>query len=145
LDASWWLDAAEVFPSQRFRTGSEAKRMTTGLVVLGGLLIGVVSGLIGIGGGILIVPMLVYFLDMGQKRAQGTSLAALLLPIGIFAAWEYYKAGNVDIRIALILAGTIAIGAWFGAMFAQQISESALRRGFAVLLVFAALRLFFKK
>jgi uncharacterized membrane protein YfcA len=119
--------------------------MTIALVVLGGLLIGVVSGLIGIGGGILIVPMLVYFLEMGQKKAQGTSLAALLLPIGIFAAWEYYKAGNVDIRVALILAGTIAVGAWFGAMFAQHISDLALRRGFAALLIFAAIRLFFKK
>lgn len=119
--------------------------MTIVFVVIAGLVIGVVSGLVGVGGGILIVPALVLGLDMTQHRAQGTSLAALLLPIGIFAAWEYYKAGNVDIKIAMILAPMIAIGAYFGAVLANQLSAQIVRRSFAVLLVFVALRLFLKK
>lgn len=118
--------------------------MTIIFVVIGGLFIGVVSGLVGIGGGILIVPALVWGLNFSQHRAQGTSLVALLLPVGAFACWEYYKAGNVDFKIGLILALMLAIGAYFGALLAQHLSEAVLRRIFAVLLVFAAARLFFK-
>lgn len=119
--------------------------MTIPYVVIAGLVIGVVSGLIGVGGGILIVPALVFGLDMTQHRAQGTSLAALLLPIGIFATWEYYKAGNVDFKVAMILAPMLAIGAYFGAIAANHMSALAVRRSFAVLLVFVAIRLFLKK
>lgn len=118
--------------------------MTMIFVVLAGLLIGVVSGMVGIGGGILMVPAMVWGLHFSQHKAQGTSLVALLLPVGAFACWEYYKAGNVDLKIGLILAVTLAIGAYFGAIIAQHTSEIVLRRGFAVLLVFAAARLFFK-
>jgi hypothetical protein len=118
--------------------------MTMVFVVLIGLLIGVVSGMVGIGGGILIVPALVWGLHFTQHKAQGTSLVALLLPVGAFACWEYYKAGNVDLKIGLVLALMLAIGAYFGAVMAQHVSEVVLRRSFAVLLVFAAARLFFK-
>lgn len=119
--------------------------MTEVFVLLAGLLIGVLSGMVGIGGGALIVPALVMGMGMTQHKAQGTSLAALLLPIGAFATWEYYKAGNVDVKIALMLAVTIAIGAYFGAIAAHNMSGLAVRRCFAVLLIFIALRLFFKK
>jgi hypothetical protein len=118
--------------------------MTMVFVVVAGLLIGVVSGMVGIGGGILMVPAMVWGLHFSQHKAQGTSLVALLLPVGAFACWEYYKAGNVDLKIGLILAVTLAIGSYFGAIIAQHTSEIALRRGFAVLLAFAAVRLFFK-
>ena len=118
--------------------------MTMIFVVIGGLFIGVVSGLVGIGGGILMVPALVWGLHFSQHKAQGTSLVALLLPVGVFACWEYYKAGNVDIKVGLILALTLAIGAYFGAILAQHMSEVLLRRGFALLLVVAAVRLFLK-
>jgi uncharacterized protein len=114
-------------------------------VLIVGVLAGLLSGLIGIGGGILIVPGLIFGLGMTQHRAQGTSLAALLLPIGIFATLEYYKAGNVDFKVALILAVTIAICAYFGALLANHLSELVVRRIFAVVLVIVALKLFLKK
>ena len=109
-----------------------------------GLLVGVLSGMVGIGGGIIIVPTLVYFAHMSQHRAQGTSLGALLLPIGAFAFWEYYKAGNVDVRAAIIIAVTFTIGGYFGGRFAQQVSEPALRKIFAVLLIGVAIRMLTK-
>jgi hypothetical protein len=80
------------------------------LAILIGLMTGVVSGLIGIGGGIFLVPALVYLFKMSQHEAQGTSLATLLLPIGLFGVWEYYRHGQVDVRIAALLALGFAIG-----------------------------------
>ena len=109
-----------------------------------GLLVGVLSGMVGIGGGIVIVPTLVFFAGMTQHKAQGTSLGALLLPIGALAFWEYYKAGNVDVRAAIIIAVTFTIGGYFGGRFAQQISEPVLRRIFAVLLIGVAIRMLTK-
>ena len=117
--------------------------MTWFYIVLG-LLVGVLAGLVGIGGGIVIVPALVYLGGMTQHRAQGTSLGALLAPIGALAFWEYYKAGNVDVKVAIILAVTITIGGYFGGRYAQQISEPVLRKIFAVVLILAAIRLLMK-
>jgi uncharacterized membrane protein YfcA len=109
-----------------------------------GLLVGVLSGMVGIGGGIVIVPMLVYFGGMTQHKAQGTSLGALLLPIGALAFWEYYKAGNVDVKVAIIIAITFTIGGYFGGRYAQQVPEVMLRRIFAVVLILAAVRMLTK-
>jgi uncharacterized membrane protein YfcA len=105
-----------------------------------GILVGVFSGFVGIGGGILIVPSLIYIFHMNQHRAQGTSLGALLAPIGALAFWEYYKAGNADLAAAAWIAGGFLVGGYFGGMWAQQLSEVVLRRGFGVLLVFMGLR-----
>ena len=105
-----------------------------------GILVGVFSGFVGIGGGILIVPALVYLFHMDQHRAQGTSLGALLAPIGALAFWEYYKAGNADLPAAAWIAGGFLVGGYFGGMWAQQLSEVVLRRGFGVLLVIVGLR-----
>jgi uncharacterized protein len=109
-----------------------------------GLLVGVLSGMVGIGGGIMIVPMLVYFGGMSQHKAQGTSLGALLAPIGILAFWEYYKAGNVDVKAAVLIAVMFTIGGYFGGRYAQQVPEVMLRRIFAVVLILAAVRLLTK-
>jgi uncharacterized protein len=117
---------------------------TFGALVLG-LIIGVISGLIGIGGGAFLIPALVYFYGMSQITAQGTSIATLLLPIGIFAFWSYYKAGHVDIKIAILVAIGFAVGGWFGGRYAQHIPDVILRRSFAALLVLIAAKLAFSR
>ena len=115
--------------------------------IFGGLLLGVVvgaiSGLVGIGGGAFLIPALIFFYGMSQVRAQGTSLATLLLPIGILAFWTYYKAGHVDFKLAMVIAAGFTIGGWFGGMWAQHLSEATLRKGFAVLLVVLAVKMAF--
>ena len=106
-----------------------------------GLLIGGISGLIGVGGGAFLIPALIYFYGMSQLRAQGTSLATLLLPIGIFAFWTYYKAGHVDFKLAMLISVGFAAGGWLGGIWAQHLSENVLRKGFALLLVVLAIKL----
>ena|ERR1051326_3462512 len=115
------------------------------LYLLLGLMVGVLSGIVGIGGGILIVPMLVYLFHMNQHKAQGTSLGALLAPIGALAFWEYYKAGNVDLKAALLIAVGFLIGGYFGGLWAQRLPEAALQRVFGSLLVVIGIRLLFSR
>ena len=90
------------------------------LVVIG-LLGGFAAGLFGVGGGIVIVPALIYWAGFTQHKATGTSLAVLLPPIGLAAALEYYRHGNVDVRAAVILAGMMIVGAWAGAYLANRL------------------------
>ncbi|HXM96192.1 MAG TPA: sulfite exporter TauE/SafE family protein [Candidatus Dormibacteraeota bacterium] len=116
--------------------------LALGLLI--GIAVGIVSGLVGIGGGVLLVPALIYTYKMSQHKAQGTSLATVLLPVGLFAFWEYYKAGNVDLRLALVIAIGFAAGAYFGGSWAQHLSEAVLRKGFAVLLAILAIKLYFQ-
>lgn len=119
--------------------------MTIAISLILGFLVGILSGLVGIGGGIMIIPALVYGFHMTQKRAQGTSLGALLAPIGVLAFWEYYKAGNVDLKMALLIALGFFFGGYFGGKWAQQISQASLRRGFALFLAIVAIKMFFQK
>ena len=111
------------------------------LFLLLGMAVGILSGVIGIGGGILIVPVLVYAFHMTQHKAQGTSLGALLLPIGLFAFLQYYRAGNVDVRAAIAIAIGFLVGGYFGGAWAQHISDLALRRGFAIVLILVAVKM----
>jgi len=115
--------------------------MMTLLFLLLGVAVGILSGVIGIGGGILIIPVLVYAFHMSQHKAQGTSLGALLLPIGLFAFLEYYRAGNVDVRAAIAIAVGFLVGGYFGGVWAQHISDLALRRGFAVVLILVGVKM----
>lgn len=108
-----------------------------------GLAAGVLAGLFGIGGGIVIVPSLLYFAKMTPQTATGTSLAALLLPVGALGAWQYYRNGSLDIRAALWIALGIFIGAWLGAGLALKLPAKDLQRAFAVFLVFVAGHLWF--
>jgi uncharacterized protein len=105
------------------------------LFLLLGLVVGVLSGIVGIGGGIVIIPALVYLFHMSQHRAQGTSLGALLAPIGALAFWEYYKAGNVDVKASALIALGFLAGGYFGAILAQRLSEPLLQKSFGTLLV----------
>lgn len=96
-------------------------------LVIIGVLGGVAAGLFGVGGGIVIVPALIYWAGFSQHRATGTSLAVLLPPIGLAAAIEYYRHGNVDVRAAVILATTMFVGAWTGAYLANRMPGPSLR------------------
>ena len=106
-----------------------------------GLLAGVLAGIFGIGGGIIIVPALVFFAKMSPRTAIGTSLGALLLPAGALGAYAYWREGNVDVKAALLIALGIFLGAYGGAVAAQMASETSLRRAFAVFLLLVAGRL----
>ena len=115
------------------------------IYLLFGIAVGVLSGIIGIGGGIVIVPTLVYLFHMSQHKAQGTSLGVLLAPIGLLAFWEYYKAGNVDLRAAIFIALGFAAGAYFGGSWAQQFSDVMLRRAFGAVLLAVSLRMLLQR
>jgi uncharacterized membrane protein YfcA len=108
------------------------------LVALVGLVAGVVSGLFGIGGAIVIVPSLVLLVKLPQHTASGTSLAALLLPVGLLGAIEYYRRGQVNVAYAAILAAGLFFGAFVGAHLAGTLSDTLLRRAFAAFLLLVA-------
>ena len=106
-----------------------------------GLFAGILSGVFGIGGGVVIVPALIFIAGMVPIAATGTSLGALLLPVGALGAYEYYRKGNLNIGASLWIALGIFVGAWLGARLAQHLSPLQLRRAFAVFLVLVAGRL----
>lgn len=116
------------------------------LLLVAGLVAGVLSGLVGVGGGIIIVPALMLLLGFNQHEAQGTSLGLLLLPIGILAVINYYKQGYIDIKVVLIMAVAFTLGAWLGSKLSLSLSDVALKKIFAVFLVVIAIKmLFFEK
>jgi len=117
----------------------------TWMMLLVGLVVGMFSGVVGIGGGILFVPALIWLAGMNQFKAQGTSLGALLAPVGIFAFWEYYRKGNADLHVALLLAAGFLVGGYLGAVGAQHVPEIWLRRIFAITLVAVGGRMFFTR
>jgi uncharacterized membrane protein YfcA len=110
-----------------------------------GLIAGTFSGLIGIGGGIIIVPALVFLFGLSQHQAQGTTLALLVPPIGILAAWTYYKQGYVDLKIASLICIGFFFGGLLGAKFAIKLSNTTLERVFGVALLLIALKMIFAK
>lgn len=118
------------------------------LVLLGiGLAAGMLSGMFGIGGGVVIVPLLVFLLGFSQYTATGTSLLVFLLPVGILGALEYYKAGKITtehLKYAGVIASSLFIGSLLGSKLALSMSEEWVRKGFAVLLVLIAVRLWFR-
>ena len=102
------------------------------IFVITGILSGITAGLFGVGGGIVMVPALTYWAGFSQHKATGTSLAIILLPIGLAATLEYYRQGNVDIRAAVIVAVTMVISSWFGAYLAGKMSGPFLRLLFGI-------------
>lgn len=115
--------------------------MATLILLLIGLGAGVLSGIFGIGGGIVIVPALIYLTKMSLQQASGTSLAALVLPVGAIGAYTYYKAGNLDVKSALLVAVGLTVGAAIGAQLAVHVEAVLLRRAFAVLLAVVAVKM----
>jgi uncharacterized membrane protein YfcA len=119
--------------------------MLSALFVFLGLAAGVLSGLIGIGGGVIIVPALVFLFGLQQHQAQGTTLALMVPPIGLLAAWSYYKAGYVDLHIAALVCVGFLFGGLIGARWATALSDLMLERIFGVALLLISLKMIFTK
>ncbi len=115
--------------------------MTWVLVAAIGFAAGIVSGLFGVGGAIVIIPGLVLLLGMSQHAANGTSLAALLLPVGLLGTIEYYRRGEVNVPYAVVIAAGLLLGALIGARLAGMLSDLTLRRAFGAFLLLVAVRL----
>lgn len=113
--------------------------------ILLGLISGALAGVLGIGGAIFIVPVLVYGLGWEQHMAQGTTLAMLIPPIGILAAWKYYEAGNMDIKVAALLCVGFVVGSYFGGTFANQVPGDTLRKIFGVALLLISAKMILGK
>lgn len=104
------------------------------LLIAIGLIAGIFSGMIGLGGALIIIPGLVLLIGMSQHQAQGTSLAVMLPPIGILAAYNYHRAGHLNLKFALIIAAAFIIGAYWGSGIALQIPVHTLRKIFGFVL-----------
>lgn len=109
-----------------------------------GLAAGVLSGLFGIGGGVVIVPALILFAGLKANDATGTSLGALLLPVGLLGAWSWWQKGHVNIQASMLIALGLAVGAFFGAQLGLRMSVPVLQRAFAIFLVAVAVQLWVK-
>ncbi len=110
-----------------------------------GICAGFLSGMVGIGGGIVIVPMLVYFLGFDQHTAQGTTLFMFLFPIGILGVMNYYNKGNVDMKIAAVICITFILGSYFGSKLALSIDKTAITKVFGVIFLIISLKMIFGK
>lgn len=110
-------------------------------ILLIGLSAGILSGLVGVGGGLIIVPALIFFLGFTQHQAQGTSLGLLLLPVGILAVINYYNKGNVDVKVVAIMSVAFIAGGYLGSKLALRLPEDAVKKIFAVFLFYSAFKL----
>lgn len=115
------------------------------LFILIGIVAGILSGMFGIGGGVIIVPALVYLCGFSQLKAQGTSLAILLPPVGILAFMQYYKKGNVNIQAGILICIFLVVGSVIGAKISQNIPLSILKKSFGVLMILISLKMIFSK
>lgn len=116
------------------------------LILIGiGIVTGIMAGMLGIGGAIIMIPALVFLLGITQQNAQGTSLAVMLPPVGILAAYNYYKAGQVNIKFAIVLAVCFLVGSYFGSKIALTLPQAALKKIFGILLLLVAARMLLSK
>lgn len=111
------------------------------IILVIGLFAGILSGLVGVGGGLIIVPALIFFLGFNQHQAQGTSLGLLLLPVGILAVINYYNKDNVDVRVVAIMSIAFIAGGWLGSKLALRLPEDTVKKIFAVFLFYSAFKL----
>lgn len=116
------------------------------ITALIGIAAGLLSGMLGLGGAIIIIPALVMLLGFSQQLAQGTALLMMVFPVGALAAWQYYKSGNTDMKTALILGFAFFVSGFAGAKLANLVSQDVLKKAFAILLIVIAIKmLFFEK
>ena len=113
------------------------------IIILVGISAGILGGLVGVGGGIIIVPALVYFIGFSQKTAQGTSLGLIMLPVGILGVLQYYKQGHVDFRVVGILAVGFLAGSYFGSKIALSLPQETVKKIFALLMIIIAVKMLF--
>ncbi len=115
------------------------------ILLIVGAVAGYLSGLIGIGGGIVIVPVLVYFLAMDQKAAQGTTLFMFMLPIGFLGVYNYYKEGQLNYKYALIMAITFIVGSYFGSKTALALDTKVVKQIFGAMIILIGLKMLLNK
>ena len=113
------------------------------ILVVIGIAAGMLSGMVGVGGGIIIVPALVYFMKFTQHQAQGTSIGLILLPVGILAVIQYYKHGDINVPAVFILAIGFVVGSFFGSKLALSLPEQTVKKIFAILMVIIAIKMLF--
>ena len=111
------------------------------LLIIVGLAAGVLSGMVGVGGGIIVVPALVIFLGFSQHQAQGTSLGLLLLPVGILAVMNYYNKGFIDIKVVAIMSIAFILGGWLGSKLSLSLPQDTVKKIFAIVLFYTAFRM----
>ncbi|MBK7030056.1 MAG: sulfite exporter TauE/SafE family protein [Bacteroidales bacterium] len=114
------------------------------ILLLIGLAAGIFGGMVGLGGGVIMIPALIYFMGMSQMEAQGTSLAVMIPPVGIFAVMNYYKAGNLNFKYALLIAIAFTIGGYFGSKLALNLPVSTVKKIFGFAMIIIALRMIIK-
>lgn len=119
---------------------SPSQIIITGLI---GLAAGLLSGMLGLGGAIIIIPALVMLLGFTQQMAQGTTLIMMVLPVGALAAWQYYQQGFVHVKTSLILAVLFFVGGYFGAKFATHIPQQTMKKVFSVVLLLIAVKMWY--
>lgn len=107
-------------------------------LIIIGILAGILSGLVGVGGGVIMVPLMVLFFGMTQHQAQGTSLAVLAVPVTAFAVYNYYQEGHINVKFALIIAIFFVIGSIIGSKFAISLDQKTLKKIFAIILIVIA-------
>ena len=115
------------------------------ILIIIGLCAGVLSGIVGVGGGLIIIPLLMLWLGLDQITSQGTSIAVLLPPVGILAAFNYYQNGNVNVNYAIIIAIAFIFGGYFGSKIALYVNPSILKRIFACIMLIVSIKIFLSK
>jgi hypothetical protein len=113
------------------------------ILMIIGLFTGALGGMVGIGGGVVLVPALIYFLGFSQLNAQGTSLALIMFPVGIFAVVNYYKQGHIDFNVVFYIAIGFIIGSFLGSKFAMSLPKETIRKIFALLMIVIAIKMLF--
>ncbi len=113
------------------------------ILIIVGIVAGILSGMVGIGGGVVIVPALVYFLAFPQKTAQGTTLALLMFPIGILGVYNYYKQGHVDFKYVVLIALGFILGSYLGSKISLGMSDDKVKKFFAIIIMLVAIKMLF--
>ncbi|MCW3119967.1 MAG: permease [Chitinophagaceae bacterium] len=111
------------------------------MLILIGLFAGVLSGMVGIGGGVIVVPALVFFLGFSQHQAQGTSLGLLLLPVGFLAVMNYYNKGFIDIKVVAIMSIAFILGGWLGSKLSLSLPGETVKKIFAIVLFYTGIKM----